>query len=251
MNIKGREIGAERPLVCVPVVEKSRKDIMREAHRLAAQPADMIEWRIDWYENSGDIENVCSVAKELAALFKEKILLCTFRSKSQGGEKEIKGEEYSLLLRRLARQKKADMLDVEVGEVENPQALIQELHSYGAVVVASEHDFAKTPSVEEMTKKLLQMKEQGADVAKLAVMPENRCDVLKLLAATVRVKEQFQEYPVITMSMGETGMISRVAGQFSGSCVTFAAAGKTSAPGQMPIEDVVTILDKISEGMGK
>lgn len=82
-------------------------------------------------------------------------------------------------------------------------------------------------------------------------MPQNRKDVLRLLEATVEVKEQLKDYPVITMSMGKTGMISRLTGQFSGSCVTFATAGKASAPGQLPLDDAVMMLNKISESMEK
>lgn len=251
VNIKGKELGKGRPLVCVPIVEKEKEAILKAAEALTKQPADMIEWRMDWYQNSASIEEICEIIQKLSEILTDRILLCTFRSKAQGGEKEITRETYTELLQSIARQGKADMLDVEVCELEQPQALIKELQKMGAVVVASDHNFSKTPSTESMTEKLLYMKNLGADVAKLAVMPHNSYDVLNLLEATVSIKESAPEYPVITMSMGETGMISRIAGQSFGSCVTFAAAGKTSAPGQMPLEDVVMILNKISESMEK
>lgn len=251
MNIKGKELGKGRPLVCVPIVEKEKEAILKAAEGLIKQPADIIEWRIDWYQNCVSIEAVCEIVQKISEILTNKILLCTFRSKAQGGEKEITREAYIELLRSIAKQEKADMLDVEVCELEQPKVLIRELRQMGAVVVASDHNFSETPSVEIMTEKLLYMKKLGADVAKLAVMPHNKYDVLNLLAATVTIKERVPEYPVITMSMGEAGMISRIAGQSFGSCVTFASAGKTSAPGQMPLEDVVMILNKISESMEK
>lgn len=249
MNIKGKEIGTGRPLVCVPIVEKTSEAIFKEANMLAEQPVDMIEWRIDWYENSDSGDALRNVTSELAEILKDKILLCTFRSKAQGGEKEITREAYIEMLYNFAQQGKADILDVEVCELEQPREVIEKLHQYGAVVVASDHNFSKTPEVDIMTEKLLYMKKIGADIAKLAVMPNSREDVLKLLEATVKTKELCLDYPVITMSMGATGMISRIAGQTFGSCVTFAAAGKASAPGQMPLEDVIMILNKISESM--
>ena len=249
MNIKGREIGKGRPLVCVPIIEKEKEDILRAAEGLKKQSADMIEWRIDWYRNSDSSEDVCDMVRQLSEILTDKILLCTFRSKAQGGEKEITREIYIELLQSIAKQKKTDMLDVEVCELEQPKVLIQELQQMGTMVVASDHNFSETPSTEIMAEKLFYMKNLGADVAKLAVMPNNGYDVLNLLAATLRVKESAPEYPVITMSMGETGMISRITGQSFGSCVTFAATGKTSAPGQMPLENVVMILNKISESM--
>ena len=251
MNIKEKELGKGIPLVCVPIVEKEKEFVYKEAQKLSETSTDMVEWRIDWYENSNSIESVCSVLEELALILKDKILLCTFRSKAQGGEKEISQKAYMELLENIAESKKADLLDVEVCELKEPKAFVEKLHGLGAAVVASDHDFEKTPEVDVMTEKLLYMKKLGADVAKLAVMPHSSYDVLNLLAATARMKEIAVQYPVITMSMGETGMISRIAGQSFGSCVTFAAAGKTSAPGQMPVEDVVMILNKIAESMEK
>ena len=251
MNIKGKEIGKGRPLVCVPIVEQKREAICQAAMRLAEQPLDMVEWRIDWYEDSESIEKICDVVGELAEILEEKLLLCTFRSKVQGGEKEIAREAYTKMLREIARQRKADLLDLEVCELEQPASFVEELQKMGTVVVASDHNFAETPSVQIMIEKLLYMKKLGVDIGKLAVMPKNRQDVLNLLEATATVKERNPEFPIITMSMGELGMISRIAGQSFGSCVTFAAAGKSSAPGQMPVEDVVMILNKISESMEK
>lgn len=251
MNIKEKNIGAGRPLVCVPIVEKTKETIMKKANELASGAADMIEWRMDWYEECEKAEALCAVSNKLAEIFKDKILLCTFRSKAQGGEKEISKEDYVKMLQHLAQHGNMDMLDIEVYELEHPEELIGELKQQGIVTVASEHDFTKTPPAEVMTAKLLHMKNMGADIGKLAVMPNDRNDVLHLMEATVEVKEQYPDYPIITMSMGKTGMISRIAGQFSGSCVTFATAGKASAPGQLPLEDAVMILNKISESMEK
>ena len=44
------------------------------------------------------------------------------------------------------------------------------------------------------------------------------------------------------MSMGRLGVISRVAGELTGSAMTFATNGKASAPGQIPIEEMRQIL---------
>ena len=45
-----------------------------------------------------------------------------------------------------------------------------------------------------------------ADIVKLAVMPQNMEDVLKLLSVTYEFKEENPDTPVITMSMGKMGM---------------------------------------------
>ncbi len=58
------------------------------------------------------------------------------------------------------------------------------------------------------------MEEAGADIAKIAVMPESTEDVLTLLSATCKAKKELT-CPVITMSMAGTGLISRLSGKYS------------------------------------
>ena len=85
------------------------------------------------------------------------------------------------------------------------------------------------------------MEEMGADVAKLAVIPRSRQDVLDLLQATVTADERMN-IPVVTMSMGGLGVVSRLCGSLTGSAMTFAAVGETSAPGQIAAEKMQNIL---------
>ena len=83
------------------------------------------------------------------------------------------------------------------------------------------------------------------DVAKIAVMPQSEADVLTLLDATREMKEKHTDSPVITMSMGAKGVISRMTGEIFGSSLTFAMLGKASDPGQVPLEELKDILQKI------
>lgn len=247
--IKNHKLGAGKPLVCVPIVEKSREKILEAARIFAEKGVEMAEWRMDWYEGTESIENVLDVLQQLAAICKNIILLCTFRSKKQGGERELSEEAYQKLLLAIAKSGYADILDVEVFELSRPEALIKEIQDLSGLVIASEHHFFETPETAVMEEKLLAMRTMGADIGKLAVMPGKNTDVLRLLEATAQVKEQYPEYPVITMAMGGMGVISRISGQIFGSCVTFGAVGKTSAPGQLPFETVSGILENISESL--
>ena len=67
-------------------------------------------------------------------------------------------------------------------------------------------------------------------------------DVLTLLAATEEMSSEHADCPIITMSMDSTGVISRLCGEVFGSALTFGAAGKASASGQMKVEDLRTAL---------
>ena len=66
--------------------------------------------------------------------------------------------------------------------------------------------------------------------------------VLLLLQATEEMLSQHARKPLITMSMGDLGMVTRICGGFFGSAVTFGSAAQASAPGQLPSEHLRTLL---------
>ena len=71
-------------------------------------------------------------------------------------------------------------------------------------VVASNHDFHKTPAKSDIIYRLRKMQDMGADIPKIAVMPQNKRDVLTLLATTEEMVTDYADRPIITMSMAGT-----------------------------------------------
>ena len=129
------------------------------------------------------------------------------------------------------------------------KAVVETAHANGVKVIASNHDFHKTPAKEEIVSRLRKMQDLGADIPKIAVMPQNKKDVLTLLAATEEMTTNYADRPIITMSMAGTGVISRLCGEVFGSSMTFGAAKKASAPGQMGVNDLSTVLDLLHKAM--
>ena len=115
--------------------------------------------------------------------------------------------------------------------------------------MASSHDFEKTPNVGEMVDRLCRMQKAGADLLKIAVMPCDPGDVLTLLAATWQMKECYATQPVITMAMGGSGVVSRMAGEIFGSALTFGSAGQASAPGQVDVGELKGVLRLLHENL--
>lgn len=249
MQIKGREIGSGIPCICVPVVEHTKEAIVKEIIELADTQADMIEWRIDAYDDFRNNNAVRSIFEEVAPFLKEKIFLYTFRSKAQGGLSEITSEELKDLHDLAIESKCVDLLDLEFFELSKPAEVISEIHKAGMKVVASHHDFQETPKLEVMRMLLESMHDGGADIVKLAVMPNAEEDVLSLLFVTDEFRKAHKNTPIITMSMGKMGVISRLCGESFGSSVTFAAKKKASAPGQMDLADVSDILKMIHKSI--
>lgn len=247
LEVKGRNIGTGRPLICVPVMEKTSEAIIREITYLASSRADMIEWRIDAYERFRDNNAVRDVLASVAPVLKDKIFLYTFRTKQQGGEAEIDSETLSDLHELAAESGCVDFVDLEFFEEEHPVRKIHRMQESGVKVITSHHDFYETPAPEVMKMLLEKMCAGGADIVKLAVMPKSRKDVLNLLEVTGDFREANPDTPIITMSMGKLGSISRLCGENFGSCVTFGAHNKPSAPGQYEMNSLADILDGIHE----
>lgn len=243
VKVRNIEIGAGIPKVCVPIVGVTREEILAAGEQIKEIGADVVEWRVDWYEHVFDFPQVEETAKQLRGVLGETPLLFTFRTSKEGGEKAIETDAYVALNEAIARTGYVDLVDVEAftGD-EAVRQVIATAHDCGVKVVASNHDFHKTPDQAELVSRLRKMQDLGADIPKIAVMPQNKKDVLVLLAATEEMYSSYADRPIITMSMAGTGVISRLCGEVFGSALTFGAAGKASAPGQMGVEDLKTVL---------
>lgn len=247
LKIKNKTFGNARPLICVPVMAQTKAEIVQEIRRLSEEKVDIIEWRVDAFEGIRSLNAIREVLEELVPFLEESILLFTFRSKEQGGLISMSAEEIYDLHQVAAESKVVDLIDVEYFQTENIDKEIRTLQKMGAKIVTSHHDFYETPSAEVIGMLLEQMKHSRADIVKLAVMPKTTEDVIRLLEETSRFHKRYPKQPLITMSMGKMGCISRVSGAISGSCVTFAAGKKASAPGQIPYEELKNILSYMGE----
>ena len=245
--IKGHLIDHHRPTVCVPVTKTTELEILMEIRRLCSLDVEMIEWRADFYEHLLDEEQLKRILLEIKSIVGKHILLVTVRTKSQGGQVELAENEYAGLLRTIAISHSADLLDVELMSLKDPRRSIERLHEHGCVIIASHHDFNKTPDKTVMFSVLQDMVEADADLVKLAVMPKSMEDVLLLLQSTLDFHRQYPNVPAVTMSMEQLGLLSRLTGQIFGSCITFGSMGQISAPGQVDakeLKEALRFIDK-------
>ena len=244
IKVRDIEIGAGAPKIIVPIVGVTKEDILNEAKTFDSIPVDVVEWRVDWFEHVFEFDNVEDVLKELRTVLGNIPLLLTFRTKKEGGEKAIDTKDYKDLNLRAAKTGYVDFIDVEIFTGDDVvREIIDGAHAAGVRVIASNHDFFKTPAKSDIIYRLRKMQDMGADIPKIAVMPQSKRDVLTLLCATEEMVTDYADRPIITMSMAGTGVISRLCGEVFGSSMTFGAAKKASAPGQMGVNDLNTVLD--------
>lgn len=250
VKVKNVVLGDGVPKICVPIVAKTKDEIIAEALSFKSLHVDVVEWRVDWFEHVFDIEKVKEVLVDLVPALNNVPLLFTFRTSKEGGEKAIEPKDYAELNKAVAATGLVDLVDVEAftGD-EVVRGIIESAHASGVKVVASNHDFGKTPSKDDIIYRLRKMQDLGADIPKIAVMPKSKLDVLELLEATVIMSEKYADRPIITMSMSGTGVISRLAGEVFGSALTFGAAKKASAPGQIAVEDLHGVLQLLHKSI--
>lgn len=253
-------IGEGQPKICASITESDRKAVIAAADILVQKSIDIIEWRLDFFNDMEDRDRMKDTLLRLKMSLGNKPLLITFRSEGEGGNGTLGREAYEELLLWIAESGYADMIDVEIfrelsyqeaaaGQAEQRMDEIREFIrqlQQKVIVVGSYHDFDGTPSREEMMGRLELMDALGADIPKLAVMPRNKKDALTLMTVTLEYSSNTSK-PLITMAMGGLGVVSRLAGESFGSAVTFGCVGQPSAPGQVAVDRLEDALELIHQ----
>ena len=247
--VKNTVIGEGMPCICVPLTQTDVSGLAAEAERAAAVCPDLVEWRADCFENIFCPSDVEDVLKRLSGILGSIPLIFTVRTQKEGGSLQVSQEDYIRLLKHAADTKIPSFVDIEVMQMEfsRLREAVDWFHRKGILVIGSSHHFEGTPSETEMEAALRREDEAGADILKLAVMPHDYGDTARLLHVTGGMSRKNVQKPLITMSMGPLGSASRFCGEIFGSAVTFATAGRMSAPGQLPIDELRPLLQVFHE----
>ena len=178
-------------------------------------------------------------------------LIFTRRSSREGGE-PVPLDDHGVvgLYDAVGASGLADFFDFEMGnDAAHVQRVCADAGKHGTRVILSYHNFGSTPERDFLVQRFIEAERLGGDVAKVAVMPRDRMDVLTLLAATAEADAR-SKIPLISMSMGPQGAITRMIGGAFGSSLSFAVGEAASAPGQIPIADLVAVYDVIRRARG-
>ncbi len=216
------ELG-KKPLIALPVNDKEFEETIDKA---AEKKVDIIELRIDQFRdrNIDYILDKVNYVKDkgLAALI-------TVRSAREGGTPMSDYERERIFK---ATAPLADILDIELTSdnlIKKVLKIAKENNCYGLV---SYHDFEKTPPEEEIQKIIDKAHSYGADIVKYAFKVNDREDVARIMCITDKNRDKNP----VAIGMGELGRITRVAGFFFGSVITYTYIGVSFAPGQIELD---------------
>lgn len=251
--VQGKPLAAGHlPAVCTPLVGRTREQILSEVAHVKVKQPDLLEWRVDFFSDIGDLSKVLALAAEIRLASGGIPLLFTRRSSREGGEFIAVSEEFVVaMVCAVCEAGVVELVDFEMAcEPAHIAQVRAAARAHGVVLVLSHHNFLLTPPRDVLKQLFAQGQQLGADVSKIAVMPQRLEDVLSVLSATLE-SSQSLDIPLISMSMGAQGVLTRLFGGAFGSAMSFAVGASSSAPGQIPIEDMGAVLRILAKSMGK
>ena len=244
--VVGGQQGLARCRIIVPVTGSTPEALRAEIADLDAHPVDLVEWRVDSLAGPDGSVPDALVRAAAAAVMGEarRPVLATVRTRLEGGAASLSDSGYARLVVWLARR--ADAVDVEIARGDGlpggAAALIGGVHRAGAVAVGSHHDFSGTAPEMRIIDILRAEEQAGADIAKVAYRARDPFDAILVLNAQMWAREHL-DVPVLAISMGLAGAMTRIGGAPLGSAATFATVGAGTAPGQFSADQVREALD--------
>jgi len=197
-------------------------------HPFSASEADIIEFRLDAL-----VPELAKVKETLLKLKNSPLqTLITARCNAEGGaggDRELTIEQRTQLIKGLAPL--ATFVDIELANYEAMREAAEYAQSMNSLVIASFHDFKRTPDAALLKDKIQQATESGADIAKIAVYHHSIEDIF----SCAKVLQESQSIAVSIMGMGPLAPTSRLLYAQLGSVLNYGYLGnKPTAPGQWP-----------------
>jgi 3-dehydroquinate dehydratase I len=220
-------------MICASIIESTFKGAVGLAVKTKC---DLVEIRFDCVKGNYDASGLKQVNKPVIGT----CMPVWEGGKFVGSEEERISTIFSIL-------PFCDYITIELAtEKSLRDKIVKEAKKKKTKVIISYHDFKKTPGKQEMLNIIRKQVSAGADITKIAFKANSYGDALRTMEI---LAEKKTTTPIIAISMGEYGKITRVLGPLLGSYLTYAAPekGKESAPGQLTVEE----MNKIQKTLNK
>jgi 3-dehydroquinate dehydratase / shikimate dehydrogenase len=217
------------PRVCVAVIGTDANEMVEKAEALV-RDNPFLEFRLDYLSKPG-------LALPRVKRFMEShpgtMVIATCRRAANGGK--FKGSIASQLdILTKAAASGCQLVDLELQTASKCKpAQLQKMRSRAALVL-SFHDFKATKKLDETLEKMTAYPADFYKVVSTATTLSDNVTMIKFLA------REGDRHSMVSMCMGEQGIISRVLGVRAGSVFTFASAsaGQETAPGQVVAQEL-------------
>lgn len=226
--------------ICASIAASHLEQLKIEINQAFNFGADYVEIRFDFL-NLSDMEEALIIANEV-----NKKAVYTLRSPEQGGQFKGNISERIAFLEKLSSSKPM-LLDVELDTIKSNDNLADYLEEQNTSLLISWHDFEQTPSNDQLTRVLYEMRKYSQNV-KIVTTAQKIEDSLRLL----ELYENSLGLNLIAFAMGEAGVISRVLCVIIGSApFTYASLEKAISPGQLTIKQMRKLYDRINDRLNQ
>jgi 3-dehydroquinate dehydratase / shikimate dehydrogenase len=220
------------PRVCVAVIGNDPNEMAEKAEALVRDNS-FLEFRLDYLPKPG----LAMVRiKRFIDSHPGTVVIATCRRVVNGGKfRGSIASQLDILNKSVAAG--CQLVDVELQTaLKSKPDQIQKLRNKAALVL-SFHDFRGTKKLDETLEKMLAYPADFYKVVSTATTLSDNVTVIKFLA------REGDRHSVVSMCMGEQGIISRVLGVRAGSTFTFASAGsgQETAPGQVTAQELRSV----------
>ena len=147
VDARGRKLGGDTPLLCAPLVGRTRARLLAEATRVLKQKPDLVEWRVDFFDAIGDAGAVVEAARALRAVVGQRPVVFTSRAESGGGERIALGREAIVALYdAVAASGLVDFVDFELdNDPAHVRRVRESTRRHDVRLILSYHNLAYTP----------------------------------------------------------------------------------------------------------
>ena len=199
-------------------------------------PCDLLEYRFD---------NLLAFETEAAAtmMAHSSPALLTVRRPDEGGVGGLTDEARLAIYHRHLGA--AMLVDTEIASLKSPAfaGFADEVHTTGAFLIGSFHDFTAFPGRDLLADKLTEAFALGVDVAKVAVVISEMRDLFSLVELVAYHQERSRT--VSAMGMGPLGKLSRLVLAKAGSCLNYGYLQTPNAPGQWSASELRKLIAEI------
>jgi 3-dehydroquinate dehydratase / shikimate dehydrogenase len=220
------------PRVCVAVIGTDANELIDKAEALVRDNS-FLEFRLDYLSKPA---LALTRIKRFTESHPGTVIIATCRRVANGGK--FRGSIASQLdILGKATGAGCQLVDVELQTASKckPDQL-KKLRSKAGLIL-SFHDFRATKKLDETLEKMLVYPADYYKVVSTATTLSDNVSMMKFLA------REGDRHSLVSMCMGEQGIISRVLGLRAGSIFTFASAsaGEETAPGQVTAQELRSV----------
>lgn len=231
-----------KPILCISIMEKTQAEIVQLAEHMSKTPTDMVEWRMDFFQEKDSLEKLKECLIELRNHLYTKQLLLTMRVQGEGGHQVWNQGKLCLYLDFLTQNTQLyDGVDIELStlkqiSIEERELFISQLKNDHKFLIGSYHQFQGMEDATAILNRCIEIGKLPVDIVKVAYLPESVEEVERFVEISTRVKLP-EEMKKVMIAMSDLGKELRIRPEITGSAIAYCSYQKETTLGQISMEE--------------